>query len=79
MFSEKGFQKSFRSPETCSFQFADSLSEVNQAAFRREIEQTQRAGDAEPLLFGGVPLRSSIHSKSERIAAARAIAAASPL
>ena len=46
MFLQESFKQRFRPSKTRMFQFVDGFGEFNQAAFRREIEQAQRTGNA---------------------------------
>jgi hypothetical protein len=59
MFGKKGIQQSLGSPEVQTFQRADRLGEINQAALSRKIEQSQGAGDTKASSLGdseGFPL-----------------------
>ena len=46
VFLQESFKQRFRPSKTRMFQFVDGFGEFNQAAFRREIEQAQRTGNA---------------------------------
>ena len=52
MFEEKGIEQSGRPSERCALERVDRQREIDQTTLRREIEQSERAGDAQTSVPG---------------------------
>ena len=78
VFFQQRIEQGFRPVESSAFQVFNRLAEVNQAAFRGEIEDAERACYEKTFSAALTPLRSSISSRSAWRATASWMAAFSP-
>jgi len=63
MFFPQSVQQRFGPVETCAFQLFHRVIEIKQAAFRREVENAERAGHAKPFSFSRLHAHAIIHEQ----------------